>query len=111
MDVFAKQLREKAANLGITHAEVARRSGLSERRYGHYVSGIREPDLATLVRIAQTLQTTPDALLGVGETPVATSRTKLMLRLIASAQALPDEILEIIVIQSEALATRQTGKV
>jgi transcriptional regulator with XRE-family HTH domain len=44
--------------------EVARRAGLSERRYGNYVSGRREPDLATLVRIASVLAMTPNDLLG-----------------------------------------------
>ena len=32
MDVFATKLRERAAQLGISNAEVARRAGLSERR-------------------------------------------------------------------------------
>ena len=54
MDVFATKLRERAAQLGISNAEVARRAGLSERRYGHYVSGVREPDLRTLLTIAAT---------------------------------------------------------
>lgn len=52
-------------DLGLSDAEVARRAGLSARRYGNYVQGLREPDLATLVRISRALQTTPDALLGV----------------------------------------------
>lgn len=64
MDSFAQNLRNRAEQLGISNAEVARRAGLSERRYGNYVSGRREPDLATLVRISQVLETTPDALLG-----------------------------------------------
>lgn len=65
MDSFAQNLRNRAEQLGISNAEVARRAGLSERRYGNYVSGRREPDLATLVRIAQVLETTPNDLLGV----------------------------------------------
>lgn len=65
MELFANNLRQRAEQLGLAHAEVARRAGLSERRYGNYVSGRREPDLATLVRIAQVLETTPNDLLGV----------------------------------------------
>ena len=64
MDLFAENLRKRAVELGISHAEVARRAGLSERRYGNYVSGRREPDLVTLVRIARVLETTPNVLLG-----------------------------------------------
>lgn len=67
MDSFADNLRRRAADLGISNAEVARRAGLTERRYGNYVSGRREPDLATLVRIALVLETTPNALLGFDE--------------------------------------------
>lgn len=67
MDLFAENLRKRAVELGISHAEVARRAGLSERRYGNYVSGRREPDLATLVRIARVLETTPNVLLGFND--------------------------------------------
>jgi transcriptional regulator with XRE-family HTH domain len=68
MDRFAKNLKSRAAELGVSNAEVARRAGLSERRYGNYIVGRREPDLQTLVRIAEVLETTPDVLLGVTDT-------------------------------------------
>lgn len=68
METFANNLRKRAEELGISNAEAARRADLSERRYGNYVSGRREPDLATLVRIAQVLETTPDVLLGIATT-------------------------------------------
>jgi transcriptional regulator with XRE-family HTH domain len=64
MDIFAKNLRRRAEELGISNAEVARRAGLTERRYGNYVSGRREPDLATLLRIARVLESSPNKLLG-----------------------------------------------
>jgi transcriptional regulator with XRE-family HTH domain len=64
MKIFAERLKDRAAVLGLSNAEVARRTGLSERRYGHYVSGSREPDLATLARIARALGTSPNHLLG-----------------------------------------------
>lgn len=106
MEFFAHRLRTRAAELGIRHAEVARRSGLSERRYSHYVSGIREPDLATLVRIATALQTTPNDLLGVGEPPQPSPREILADRLNSAAQGLSDDDLEVIVLQTEALRGR-----
>ena len=106
MDLFANRLRERAAELGISHAEAARRSGLSERRYSHYVSGIREPDLATLIRIAETLQTTPNDLLSIGDEKRSSPRTALVDRLNSAAQGLNDYDLEIVVVQTEALARR-----
>ena len=110
MDVFATRLRERAADLGIAHAEVARRAGLSERRFGHYATGIREPDLATLVRIAEALQTRPDDLLGFGERCEMSERSKLIARLVSAAQVLTDEVLEIVVVQAEALVVSRRVK-
>jgi len=60
MDIFADNLRKRAKQLELSNAEVARRAGLSERRYGNYVSGRREPDLATLMRVAACLKTSPN---------------------------------------------------
>ncbi len=110
MMVFANRLRERAAELGIAHAEAARRAGLSERRFGHYATGIREPDLATLVRIAEALHTRPDALLGFGEQDEVSARSKLIDRLISAAQVLADEVLAIVVVQVEALAASRRVK-
>ena len=67
MDRFSKNLRDRAKELGITNSEVARRAALGEQRYGNYVTGLREPDLATLVRIAEALETSPNRLLGFPE--------------------------------------------
>ena len=91
--------------LELSNAEVARRIGLSERRYAHYVTGAREPDLATLVQIAKVLETTPNELLSFGASdPKRTRRTLLRDRLNAAANAMRDAELEITVVQAEALA-------
>ncbi|WP_253626100.1 helix-turn-helix domain-containing protein [Bradyrhizobium sp. USDA 4515] len=63
MEVFAKRLRDRARELGLSDAEVARRAGLAERRYGHYTRGARQPDFQTLLRICQVLGVTPNDLL------------------------------------------------
>lgn len=104
MEIFATKLRERAAQLGISNAEVARRAGLSERRYGHYVSGVREPDLRTLVTIAATLGTTPDVLLGVDDPRPVSARHSLQDRITAALAALSEADLDRIAIQIEALA-------
>src|SRR3954449_10591973 len=67
MRVLGQKLRSRAKELGFSNAEVARRAGLSERRYGFYVTGDREPDLSTLLRICKVLATTPNILLGVSD--------------------------------------------
>lgn len=65
MQGFGERLRRRAARLGMSDAQVAKAAGLSPRRYGHYVTNDREPDLSTLLRISQVLGTTPDVLLGL----------------------------------------------
>lgn len=110
MDVFGQRLKDRARHLGISNAEAARRCGLDERRYGHYVAGRTEPDLATLVHIAQTLGTTPNWLLGVApDDGEATHRSDFIDRLAFVARALPDHELGLLVTLAEALA-RHTGE-
>lgn len=111
MDVFARKLKERAEQLGISNAEAARRCDLDERRYAHYVSGRREPDLATLVKIAQTLGTTPNWLLGLSVVGTdGTARTNMQDRLISAAQMMPSDKLRHLVIQAEALAADEAER-
>ncbi|MBN9076323.1 MAG: helix-turn-helix transcriptional regulator [Rhizobiales bacterium] len=107
MELFASNLRKRAENLGISHAEVAQRAGLSEARYGNYVSGRREPDLATLVRIASVLATTPNELL---TTSLAISAPEELIRqrAISALSALKRDDLERIAIMVEALVAQRT---
>lgn len=103
--MFAANLRKRAEELGISNAEVARRAGLSERRYGNYVSGRREPDLATLVKIATVLATTPNDLLMDRLTGTDhSSREFARARIAAALAALRDDDLERVAIMLEALA-------
>ena len=105
MESFGTRLKKRAALLGISNAEAARRVGLSERRYANYVSGSREPDLATLVRIARVLETTPNELLGFGPEVKRSKRNLLKERLNAAANAMDDRELEIAVVLAEAVAS------
>lgn len=99
MDVLAKNLRARAANLGMTLADVARRSGVSERRFGNYVAGTRNPDLDTLLRIARALQTTPNDLLGFD----TGGGDHLRKELVAGVLALDEQHLETVLLQIRAL--------
>lgn len=105
MEVLAKKLKEKAAQLGISNAAVARRMELDERRYAHYVSGRRSPDLAMLVKIADTLGTTPNELLGIEEHHSENPEVNdLLNRLLRAARIMSQEELELCVVQAEAIA-------
>lgn len=105
MDMFAQRLQDRAKQLGISNAEAARRVGLDERRYAHYASGKREPDLATVLKIAVSLSTSPNWLLGFVE-PDADDPVKMALveRLFTASTAITNETLELLAIQAEAVA-------
>ena len=62
---WGERLRERGRALGLTDSEVARRLGLSQRRYSSYVNESREPGFADLLRICEVLRVTPDHVLGV----------------------------------------------
>jgi transcriptional regulator with XRE-family HTH domain len=97
-------LRERARLLGLSDSEVARRAGLGDRRYAHYVTDAREPDLATLLKISRTLDVTPNDLLGVstGHTE-PTERERLVSELQSVISALSDEGIRIAIRQSAVL--------
>jgi transcriptional regulator with XRE-family HTH domain len=109
MLLFGANLRKRAMELHISNSEAARRCGLGERRYHSYVTGDREPDLATLVRISRALMTTPNDLLGVadGWDGEPSARHDLLQRLRAAAHGLDDHEIELVVIQLEAWARSQ----
>lgn len=108
MDIFAERLRERAEQLGISNAEAGRRAGLDERRYAHYANGRREPDLATLVKIAEALRTSPDWLLGVSSGGDADEqRTSLIDRLHNSASILPDDRVRLLCVLAEAMVREE----
>ena len=105
MESFAANLKKRAKELGLSNAEVARRAGLTERRYGNYIMGRREPDLATLVRIATVLDSTPNALLDFdNKTAALTGHDLLKAKIAVAANALPESDLEVMAIVIEAVA-------
>jgi transcriptional regulator with XRE-family HTH domain len=104
MQVFAQRIRERARELGLSDAEVARRAGLSERRYGYYATGEREPNLATLIRICEVLAATPnDLLLSDGKPPPQSARDRVLGRISAATNTLGIAELELAACQIECL--------
>jgi transcriptional regulator with XRE-family HTH domain len=109
MDLFARRLRERARQLELTDAEVARRAGLSERRYGHYVRGVRQPDFVTLMRICGVLDLTPNDLLLPTEPRRPPAHDRWLSRLTSVGRTLDTATLKVAVRQIEALVERKSG--
>ncbi len=111
MDTLAKRLKQRSEHLGISVAEAGRRAGLEERRFAHYVAGRREPDLATLVRIAEALGTTPNWLLGFDAyTESEKWLSELMDRFANAAMGMAPEELKMVVIQAEAITAAKAKR-
>lgn len=98
MRALGKRLRRRAEDLGLSDAEVARRAGLTPRRYGFYVTGDRQPDYQTLISICEALNTTPNVVLGFDkpERLAGRKRAQLAARLEATTHSLTDAGLELV---------------
>ncbi|RYG87719.1 MAG: XRE family transcriptional regulator [Alphaproteobacteria bacterium] len=103
---FGKNLRARARALHLTDAEVARRAGLNERRYGFYVTGDREPDLATLMKIAGVLQSTVDDLVKPGSGSTS-PRGRAEAALLSAAKVLDDHHFALLLKTAEVFAVHQ----
>lgn len=108
MDGFGERLRQRARELGLSDTEVARRLGLSQARYAHYVNDKREPDFRTFVNICRMLETSPDRLFGFEPWPVAESEAAVLHgRIGAAAQAMTEPTLRTAVTVMDALVRAQ----
>lgn len=66
-------LREKS---GLTQAQLGEQLGFSNQRYNYYETGKREPDNATLIKIAEYFNVSTDYLLGATDDPTPTDKKK-----------------------------------
>ena len=98
MESFSKNLKARAKTLEMSNAEVAEMAHLDPRRYGHYVTGRSEPDLATLCRIARVLKTSPNALLGFDDGKTS----KTLMKLNEACQYLDETQIEMLLNFAEA---------
>lgn len=70
--------------------------GISERRYGFHVTGDREPDLATLLRITDILQADADRLLRPWDENEPSKKDRLQAQIQSSAAALSEDRLQLL---------------
>ncbi len=108
METFSSNLKGRAEQLGISNAEVARRVGLIERRYGNYISGTRQPD-RSLVKISSVLKTSLDELLSNEvNKPAKSTKRNLQERIASAVEVLNEDDLARIAIMLDALAAARS---
>ncbi len=112
MSNLGNRLRKRASDLGLSDAEVARRADLNARRYGFYVTGDREPNYQTLLRICNVLNTSPNYLLGFesesdDEKLTKSKRLRLENRLVATINMLSDSELQLVIEHADLVLKHQ----
>ena len=62
---FSKRLKELRINKGFTQEDLAKKINISPSSISLYERGVREPNLNTLIQLAEILETSTDYLLGI----------------------------------------------
>jgi transcriptional regulator with XRE-family HTH domain len=70
-DVFRNSLRSIREMRGLTQGELGKRAGIAAASVSHFETGQRAPSLDSLVKLADALEVSVDALLG--RSPVGTT--------------------------------------
>ena len=81
---FGKQLRSLIEERGMTQKELAKELNIAPSTMGGYTQGIREPDYATLKKIASFFKVSTDYLLGHHSSVAQTDSEEDILRIFRS---------------------------
>ncbi len=76
---FGDRLKRRAEHLGLNGSDVARRLGMDSSRYNKYENDKSEPDLESLIRIAEALEATAGQLLGMEPLPGSATTIRTVL--------------------------------
>lgn len=102
LDKIAARIRQRIHELGTNQTDVAQALGWTQQRFGNYYHGRRMPDLPSIVRIAQQLDTSVDWLLGSNGTHSSVSNDVLR-ELLAAAGLTPEKSQIIVDALAEAM--------
>lgn len=79
-DNFAQRLQSFRELRGLTQAELGRKAGMAAASISHFETGQRTPSLDSLVKLADALEITTDAMLGRSSSGVNVSVDPIFLR-------------------------------
>ena len=62
--IFPQRLKKLRKEKGLTQKELGERLGVKQNTFTNWENGKREPNLSTILKLAEILETTTDDLLG-----------------------------------------------
>ena len=68
--MLTDNLNVLVAHTGMTQKDIAKSLGLSQQRFNAYVKGAREPDIETLILLADYFHVSVDYLIGREKEPI-----------------------------------------
>jgi transcriptional regulator with XRE-family HTH domain len=102
---FGRRLKSIRETRGLSQAELGEKSGVPSLMISHFETGARpSAAAATLVKLANALQTSIDYLLARTDDPIATGRVGALLR--SLGQNASQETIDAVVTMAEAMAQR-----
>lgn len=102
-EYFNENLQIARERKGMTQKEVAEKIGVAKSTYSLYESGNREPNVQTIKKIADLLETSADELLGIDESQITIAAHK------EGENFTPDELAKIEEYKKLLLAARPKG--
>lgn len=115
--LIPERLKISRENLGITRFEASKRINISQSAYVRYEKGQRSPNYATIIQIAQAMNTSPDYLTGENEDissdTLVVSRTDnpVIFEIVQGSTELSEEMIERLYAYYKSLYSEQfSGK-
>jgi transcriptional regulator with XRE-family HTH domain len=88
---IGSNIRTLRKNKGLSQAELARQTGVSQKVISAYERSYRLPPSTFIPRVAETLGTTPDALYGSGDKPGSGLRKSTLWKIVERLESIPEK--------------------
>lgn len=106
---FGQRLKHARETRGLTQAELGGKAGVPALMISHFETGARpSASAATLVKLANTLETSIDYLLARTDDPIATGRVGALLRTLGESAS--QETMEAVLTIAEAMAQKDSAR-
>jgi transcriptional regulator with XRE-family HTH domain len=88
---IGRNIRELRKNKGLSQADLARQTGVSQKVISAYERSYRLPPSTFIPRVAETLGTTPDALYDTGEGKIGGLKKNSLWKIVERLESVPEK--------------------